>query len=82
MSSCDSQAQHSVAECFHVYASLSCSGVSQGEGETIAPRQSQQGSDATHNHPAALVPFLSSKVALSAQERCNYDYTGTVHCLK
>lgn len=54
------------------------SGVPQGEGEAAAPRHSQQRSDASHHHPAALVPGLSDKIALPAKERCHYDHTGII----
>lgn len=58
------------------------SGVPQGEGEAAAPRHSQQRSDASHHHPAALVPGLSDKIALPAKERCHYDYTGIITNIK
>lgn len=57
---------------------LSYSGVSQGEGEAAASWHSYQRSDASHRHPAAVVPHLFDKVALSAKTWCNYDYTGTL----
>lgn len=57
---------------------LSYSGVPQGEGEAAALWHSYQGSDASHHHPAAVVPHLFDKVALSAKTWCNYDSTGTL----
>lgn len=53
-------------------------GVSQGEGKATAPRCSQQRSNASHHHPAALVPGLFVEAALFAKEGCRYAYTGAV----
>jgi len=51
-------------------------GVPEGERETAAPRHTQQGSDAAHHHPTALVPRLPHTDALPAQERCSHADTG------
>lgn len=55
------------------------SGVSQGEGKAAAPRCSQQGSDALHCHPPALVPSLFVKAALLAKEGCSLFNTGNIY---
>lgn len=62
-----------------VWLSFICSGVPQGEGEETTPRHSPQRSDASHRHPAALVPHLSDQVTLPAEKRCHHDYTGTIY---
>lgn len=51
-------------------------GVPQGKGKGIPSRHIEQGSDAPHNPPAALVPHLSHKVSLSAEKRCYNAHTG------
>lgn len=51
-------------------------GVSEGERETATPWCAQQGSDASHHHPAALVPLLPDKDTLPAQERRRHAHTG------
>ena len=79
---CDTTHNHLVVFFMHVSFSFIFQGVPQGEGEATASRCSKQRSDASHYHPAALVPCLSDKVALSTKERCIYDHTGAVHILK
>lgn len=60
------------------YITFCHSGVSQGEGKATASRCSQQRSNASHHHPAALVPGLFVKDALFAKEGCSYAYTGAI----
>lgn len=55
------------------------SGVSQGEGKAVAPRGSQQRSNASYCHPSALVPRLFATIALLAKEGCGSVNTGTAH---